>query len=167
MSASKLIVLRAAVVVTLLASMPLVVLPPVVAQIDALFYREDPASLPLAVRADREIHAAPPTEQVVVVVDGEDDELDRRLMAAQSRLERLGAYYMTLEAAGADDRTFRFRCRAFRAPEGGICFIGQFEDFEASSPDPAVAMEQVVRAVEAWHGTAEAAQTAELPTRFR
>lgn len=161
MSASKLIALRAAVVVTLLALMPLVVLPPVVAQIDALFYREDPASLPLAVRSDREIHAPPQTEQVV-----DDDDLDRRLMAAQSRLERLGADYMTLDAIGADDRTFRFRCSVSYA--FGECLDGgQFEDFEASSPDPAVAMEQVVRAVEAWHGTAEATQTAELPTRFR
>lgn len=164
MSASKVIVLRAAVVVTLLASMPIVVLPPVVAQIDALFYREDPTSLPMAARFELEAHAEPPAEQAAGEIG--DDDLDRRLAAAQTQLERLGANYMTLEAEGADHRTFRFRCSVtagFDESSRGA----PSEDFEAISPDPAAAMEQVVRAVEAWHGTAEAKQTAGLPTRFR
>lgn len=193
MNSPQVIALRASVMIVLLASMPLLVLPPVVAQIDKLLYPIDVSQLPaqrpgtLLVAGAVDLPQQPPPEHVQPLADssprnapssprnetsprrndarplpGDGDDLDSRIESARSRLEQLGATYMLLEARGQPRRVFHFHCR-MPVDEGRV----YQRPFDASASDPAVAMEQVVAAVEAWRAPTPAVQTAERPENWK
>jgi hypothetical protein len=84
--------------------------------------------------------ASPLAEEEVVI----DDQTVARLQEVRTRLEELGADYVIVETTDAGGR-FRFHCRM--QVDANSPFT---RPFEAISPDPVAAGEQVLREVEAW-----------------
>jgi hypothetical protein len=178
MDSPKVIALRAGVVFALLALMPLLVLPCVVAQIDALFYPVDAALLPAprtqptAPRGSDEVLLAQRARQSVAkpatavsaspARSHATSDVNRRIQQAKVRLQDLGASYMLLEAAGDQERVFHFHCRM---PVGES--QAYFLPFDATGDDPAATMEQVVLAVEEWRNPVREVQTAERPRQWQ
>ena len=70
--------------------------------------------------------------------------LDSHAERIQQRLKSLGAQYLLLETDGSVPPEYRFHCRML------IPNSVYSRAFEGISPDPAAAMEQVLREVEAW-----------------
>ncbi len=62
------------------------------------------------------------------------------------RLKELGSTYMLLESWGDGQEQFRFYCKIAVAGNPHYTYR-----FEATSPDPLVAMARVLRQVESWH----------------
>lgn len=102
-------------------------------------FPEPPLAVPLA-EAPRRL-PAPPASAGPTQADWKE-----RVSAVRLQLERWGADYLLLESIGPDK--FRFHCRmAFTV--GGR----ETQAFEATSPDPATAAEQVLDDVAAWRAT--------------
>ena len=85
--------------------------------------------------------AAPQASDEEVAID---DQTVARLQAVRTRLEELGADYVIVETTDVGGR-FRFHCRML--VDGKSPFT---RPFEAISPDPVAAGQQVLREVEAW-----------------
>jgi hypothetical protein len=84
--------------------------------------------------------ASPGVDEQVAI----DDQTVARLQEVRTRLEELGADYVIVETTDAGGR-FRFHCRM--QVDANSPFT---RPFEAISPDPLAAGQQVLREVEAW-----------------
>jgi hypothetical protein len=98
-----------------------------------------------------------PPHPVAVELESKIDERTMtQLQEVRRRLEELGAEYVVVETIDGSGQ-YCFRCRMLVDQQSRFT-----RSFEASSPDPVVASQQVLRAVETWRSAA-----AEKPTQVR
>jgi hypothetical protein len=98
-----------------------------------------------------ELIAAPPAKGVAAIPGPErianvPAAADERVTALMSKLEKLGASEAKLSAWGSSGNLYRFCCRATPPESPALA-----QHFESVAAEPAVAVEQVLAKVEAWH----------------